>query len=388
MRKVLHLRTVVGRGGGPEKTILNSPRFLADEYRMRLAYLRPEGDPEYDMPARAARIGAALVDIPERGPIDPRAIRHLAREIRDFRPDILHAHDYKTNLLAVLLGPRYGARVVTTVHGYVVRSGRLSAYYLADRWSLRRMDHVIAVSEDLDALLQRWGIDRSRRTLVQNAIDTEAYARREPIPAAKSRLGLRPGGLVVGAVGRLSPEKGFDLLIRSLARLVSDGFDVELMIAGEGGERPRLEGLVRELGLDGRVRLLGHRTDVTELYQAMDVYVLSSLREGLPNVLLEAMAMGVPVVATRIAGVPRLVADEVSGLLVDPGSPDGLAAGMSRLLSDPEARARLGQSGRRTVEESFSFRVRMEKIRAIYDQVLGRGAVSPARHDVPTAIPS
>src|SRR5262249_41949557 len=128
-RGVLHLRTVSGRGGGPEKTLLNSPRFLDDRYDVRLAYIRPAYDPAYDLPARAKVMGVHLTDIPERGPADPRAVWRLARAIMSFQPEILHAHDYKTNFLGLLLGRCFGIRTITTLHGYVTRGGRLELYY-------------------------------------------------------------------------------------------------------------------------------------------------------------------------------------------------------------------------------------------------------------------
>ncbi len=165
----------------------------------------------------------------------------------------------------------------------------------------------------------------------------------------------------------MSPEKGFDLLIRAVAQLVSHGLDVGLLIAGEGDERLRLQALIDELGLADRVKLLGYCSDTRGLYQALDAYVLSSLREGLPNVLLEAMALEVPVVATRIAGVPRLIEDGLNGVLVEPGDANGLTAAVRQLAGDASLRSRLGQAGRQTIEERYSFAVRMEKVRRVYD---------------------
>ena len=145
-----------------------------------------------------------------------------------------------------------------------------------------------------------------------------------------------------------------------------------LLIAGEGDEEPRLRTLVAELGCGERVRLLGYRADVTELYQALDVFALSSRREGLPNVLLEAMALEVPVVATRIAGVPKLIDDENNGLLIQPGSVDELTDALERLLRDGELRKRLARAGRETIAARYSFAARMRKVQAIYDDLLGR----------------
>jgi glycosyltransferase involved in cell wall biosynthesis len=144
------------------------------------------------------------------------------------------------------------------------------------------------------------------------------------------------------------------------------------VIAGEGDERPRLQALVGELGLGERVRLLGYCPDTGALYQAVDVYVLSSLREGLPNVLLEAVALETPVVSIRIAGVPRLVRDGENGLLVEPGDVGALAAAVRRVAGDAELRARLGRAGRATIEQGYSYAMRKEKIRRVYDG-LGAG---------------
>jgi glycosyltransferase involved in cell wall biosynthesis len=370
--RVLHLRTVCGRGGGPEKTLLNSPRFLQGYYDLRLAYIRPADDTEYDMPARARRLGVDLVDIPERHGLDPRTLVRLAREIRAFRPDILHAHDYKTNVLAVLLGRLFGVRTLTTLHGYVSRGGRLETYYRLDRWAQRHLDHIIAVSDDLFQMLIDLGVPPARRSLVRNAIDAQQYARRRPAGVARACLGLDPALPLVGAVGRLAAEKGFDLLIRAFDRLLTEGRDAALVIAGEGEDRGRLEGLIARLNRGDRIRLLGYTADVCGLYEALDVFALSSLREGLPNVVLEAMAIEVPVIATRVAGIPNLIEDGVSGLLVTPGSVEELTAALRRVLDEADLRRRLAHAGRQAVETRHSFARRMEHVRSIYDRLLGR----------------
>jgi glycosyltransferase involved in cell wall biosynthesis len=365
--RVLHLRTVSRHGGGPEKTLLNSPRFLKGAYDLLLAYIRPEGDPEYDMPERARQMGVDLVDIPERNGRDPRTLWRLVQIIKDFRPDILHPHDYKTNVLAVILGRWFRIPTVTTMHGYVSHEGRLPLYYRIDQWALRHLDHVIAVSADLERIVIDLGIPAKRRSLVHNAIDAQEFSRSRSVEQARQQLGVGSTRPLIGAVGRLGQEKGFDVLIRAVDRLLQRGVDVDLMIVGEGEDRPRLEALIGQLGRSERIRLLGHRKDVKELYEAMDVFALSSLREGLPNVVLEAMAMEVPVVATRVAGVPALINHDANGLLVDPGNLEGLTESLARLLGDAELRQRLRQGGRETVETRFSFAARMEKIRAIYD---------------------
>jgi glycosyltransferase involved in cell wall biosynthesis len=370
---VLETRVVRGSGGGPDKTILNTPRFLAStRYRTLCAYMHPPGDPGFEQIKRKALAWSApLLSIPDRGPLDWRVVSELAKVCRRERVAIWHGHDYKSNALGLLLRRIHRMKLVTTVHGWGVQATLRTPFYnRLDRFCLPHYDRVICVSEDLRAACLFRGVAESRCVLVPNAIDTDQFRRGRPATAAKAALGFPPGCLLIGAVGRLSGEKGFDVLIGAADRLVREGRDVGLAIAGEGPELRRLQDLIDGLGRGNRFRLLGYVADPSPLYEAMDAYALSSLSEGLPNVLLEAMAFEVPVVATRVAGVPRLLDDGEDGLLVAPGSVDELAAALGRLLHDDTLRARLQASARRTVEGRYSFAARMEKIRDLYDDLL------------------
>ena len=377
---VLDARVVTGAGGGPDKTILNSPRFLAAAgYRMLCAYMHPPGDPGFDtVRQRAARWEAPLLSIPDRGAWDWRVLPQFLEICRRERVAIWHGHDYKSNLIGLLLRPFWPMRLITTVHGWVDRRVRL--YYGIDRLCLRHYERVICVSEDLHEECLGRGVEKGRCVLIENGIDTRQFSRGLATDEAKASLGIPSRHLVVGAVGRLSAEKGFDVLIRAADRLLRAGLDLELLIAGEGDQEPRLRALISELGREDRVRLLGFRADTHDLYQAMDVFALTSLREGLPNAVLEAMALEVPVVSTRIAGIPRLIRHEENGLLVAPGSVDELVPALARLLESAELRDRLRHEGRSTIEKRYSFETRMQKIRALYDQLLG-GPAPPLHLD-------
>jgi glycosyltransferase involved in cell wall biosynthesis len=375
---VLHVRVVTGYGGGPEKTILNSPRYLTSlGYRAALAYLHPPGDPGFtQLQQRAAAAGAELISIPDRGPADLSVIWRLARLCRQRRVAIWHGHDYKSNALGLLLRRVWPMRLVTTLHGWTNLSGRVPLYVRVDKWCLPRYEAAICVSEDLAAECRGLGLADERVHLVHNAIDTREYARRLPRCEAKRAWGVPEEALLVGAVGRLSDEKGFDLLIRGVHGLRQKGLPVVLAIAGEGPTRAALQRLIAELKAAAYVRLLGHLADPRGLYEALDLFVLSSHREGLPNVVLEAMAMEAPVVATRVAGVPSLVEDGRSGLVVPPGDLPALADAMERLLRDVALRGALAEQARQRVETHFSFDRRMAKVARIYDRLLARPAAS------------
>ncbi len=371
---VLHVRVVTGHGGGPEKTILNSPRFLTRlGYRSKLAYLHPPGDPGIDqLQKRGRALNAEVISIPDRGLFDLGVIRRLIRICREEQVAIWHGHDYKSNLLGLLIRPFVPMQLVTTLHGWGVLTGRMPLYNQIDKWCLKYYRAVICVTDDMLAECDRWHVSPVRRYVVHNAIDLEAYRREGDRGSAKRELGLPVDGMLVGAVGRLSPEKGFDLLIGAVVQLRQGGTPVSLAIAGEGQERESLERQIRESRCADYVKLLGHVADPKRFYEAMDIYALSSYSEGLPNVVLEAMAMEVPVLATRIASVPMLLDDGRCGVIVEPGSTNSLAAGIERLSIDTALRHSFAASARSRLQARFSFDERMKKIVRIYNEVLGR----------------
>jgi len=369
---VFDTRVVTGAGGGPEKTILNSPRFLEPlGYRMICGYMHPPGDPGYEViRQKAERAGAPLVSIPDRGPWDWRVVTGLLAVCRRENVAVWHGHDYKTNALGLLLRRFWPMRLVTTVHGWVQQTARTPLYYKLDQLCLPRYERVICVSDDLFSTCLDCGVSAHKLVLLENGIDATDYTRSRSVTEAKAALGFPTGGVIIGAVGRLSGEKAFDVLIRAVHAVIQKGIDARLVIVGEGAERTNLERLAGFLGIAERVSLPGWQADVRGYFEAMDVFALSSLREGLPNVVLEAMALEVPVVATRVNGVPRLVQDGRNGLLVDAGDEAGLATALLGILGNEGLQTVFRAAGRRTVEGRYSFAARMLKLKRLYDELL------------------
>ena len=367
---ILDARVLSGSGGGPDKTLINSPPYLAAAgYRMLCAYLHDPDDRGFELlRQKAALAGTPLISIADRGPFDWRVVGRLLDVCRREKVRVWHGHDYKTNALGLVLRRFHPIRLVTTVHGWVDHTGRTPFYYFLDRQLLRYYERVFCVSEDLVTGCRRAGVPKSRCELLVNGIDINAFRRTRTPAAARAALGF-PEALTIGALGRLSTEKGFDILIRAVDRLLVAGMDVRLVIAGEGPELEALTRLIGELRRDERIRLLGYRGDLVPLYESMDVYALSSYREGLPNVLLEAMAMETPVVATRINGVPQLIRPGETGEMVEAGSIEQMAAALGRLLRDAATRERYAAAGRRLIEERDSFAGRMAKLIQLYDEM-------------------
>ncbi len=363
---VLHVRCVSGRGGGPEKTILRSPEHLARlGYRGAASYLHDPADEGFaELSAWAEREGCPWWPMPDGGALDRTLVPKYQALCEEHDVRIWHGHDYKSNLIGLWVNKRLARKMtlVTTAHGWVHKTWKTPLYFAIDRWCLRRYEHVIAVSGDLFRACQKARVSAERLTLIHNAIESDRF-----LPnAATAAAATTRQRFTLGAVGRLAHEKGFDHLIDAVARLRQEGHDVALEIAGEGPEKDALAAQIEASGQADAMRLLGHQSDKHALYSRFDAFVLSSLREGLPNVILEAMAMELPIVSTRCGGVEEALDDGVEALLCASGSADALHAPLLRLLQDAALRRRLGQAARARVERQFDFAGRMARIAGIY----------------------
>lgn len=368
---VLHTRVVTGTGGGPEKTILNSPRFLTEHgIDSACLFMRPPGDPGFaTLEQKAAACNAEIIGIDDNGPLDRGVVKHCVRVCRDRNVTVWHAHDYKSNAIGLLVKKQHPMHLVTTTHGWVRKTWKTPLYYAIDRFCLKRYQQVVCVSQDLHDACRKLRISDERLHLIDNAIVADDYDLSEATPAERAAFGVTDGRVLLGACGRLSEEKGFDLLISAVSNLAKQGMDVGLIIVGEGHLREQLQHQIDDAGMQDRITLAGFLSDPRQLYRAIDLFVLSSLREGLPNVVLEAMASGRPVLTTKVNGIPRLVTDNENGLIIDCGSTDQIESGLKRLISAPDLAKALAAAGRRTVEQQFSFRKRLERMVQVYDNL-------------------
>jgi sugar transferase (PEP-CTERM/EpsH1 system associated) len=279
----------------------------------------------------------------------------MARLFRSLRPDIVHSRNW--SCVDAIVGARLAGVpiVVHSEHGRDAMDphGRNTRRRLGRRALGPLVTQFVTVSLDLGRwLVEDVGVPAHKVVSICNGVDTKRFApgARE---AARGALGIGAEGFVVGTVARLDPVKDQVGLIRAFNQVVSDPRAL-LVIGGDGAARPEIEGAISALGLEGRVRLLGERNDVPQVLAAFDVFVLCSVGEGISNTILEAMATGLPVIATRVGGNPELVVDEVTGLLVEPRQPDRLAAAMRRYLEDPELMARHGRAARERATSQFS----------------------------------
>jgi glycosyltransferase involved in cell wall biosynthesis len=271
--------------------------------------------------------------------------------------------------------------VVAVSRGWTGENFKVRLYERLDRFTLAWMDRVVCVSQGQADKVRRTGVSPGRLRVIRNAIRADRFA--EPKPRYRELLhGFfpKPPGLIVGAAGRLSPEKGFGVLVRAAEQVCRQRPDVGFVLFGEGPLRERLQRDIALAGLGGRFVMAGLRGDLDAFMPHLDLVVLPSFTEGLPNVALEAMAASVSVVATAVGGTPEVVEDGVTGCLVPAGDEDALAAGITRILGSPERQA-MGQRGRERVLRDFTFEAQARQYeRLLRELACERQPKAVARH--------
>lgn len=316
----------------------------------------------------------------QRMPLDPALITQALSVIREHDINVIQTHGYKSNAIGFVLRMLCRCPWIGFAHGYIDDNRRNRIYNRVDRLVLRKADRVVAVSGSMKALLARHGVPEGKISVVHNAIDPKAAVPGASRDEVLRRHGLAPDDLVVGVIGRLNPEKGQMIFLRAMEKAARAAPGVKALIIGDGQDRPALENFCRETGLAGRVLFLGYQDKVADYYQILDLLVLPSLSEGLPNTILEAMSFGIPVLASEVGGVPEVI-ENGNGVMVPPGDAEALAAGMIKLLGDRALRQAIGSKGRQSLVPRFAAAGRAQRIAGLYEELLaGPAAAQMTRH--------
>ncbi|MFO7900712.1 MAG: glycosyltransferase family 4 protein [Planctomycetota bacterium] len=307
---------------------------------------------------------------------DARALMGLYQAIREGRYDVVHTHISKAGVLGRLAARKAGVRaIVHTYHGEVAEVAAAglapSVFRLAERLAARATSRFVAVSQHTaEECLARGIGTRAQYRVIHNGIDLDRFSR-EQVERPFADSGPGP---VVGVVGSLTAEKRVDVLLRAVQQLTSEYPALLVCVVGDGPLRDHLQGMAQQLQLGERVQFPGLVPDVRPWLARFDVLVSPSEREGLPTVLLEALAMGCPVVASRVGGVPEIIQHGRTGLLVKPNDPRAIEDAIRRLLRSPEQRELLRREGRRRAVSSFGLDTMLRRTEAVYDELLSRGS--------------
>jgi glycosyltransferase involved in cell wall biosynthesis len=364
--RVLELLVSTDLGGGPAHVRDLVAGLAGDEFQFTVAG-PPGGAYEGEFTALGARFVSVRADR-----LSPAVLRRVVRLIREHRIEIVHSHGKGAGLYGRIAARLTGAAAIHTFHGIHYRSyPRL--YLTVERYLARHGFAVVHVSASQAREAQALGLAPAGRSrLVVNGVDAarvRAAIAREPL--SRAALGLDPGALVLGTVARFDPVKGLDVLLRAFAQVLARRPTAQLLLVGDGPEAARLRDLAGALGLAGRAVFAGPVKDAARGLPALDLYVSASHREGLPLALLEAMVCGLPVLATRVPGHVDVVEDGVTGVLVPPGDPTGLAGAAVELLEDPTRRRGLGEAGRARAETHFGLSRLLAEMRDLYREAGG-----------------
>jgi len=341
--------------GGPERQMLGLSLALAESIQSTILCFRDHASSRpFLKQLDAAGIPARM--IAHANPRFLRMIADVAAELRRERADLLVCHGYKADVIGWFAARRVGIPVVAVSRGWTAHTRKVRAYETLDRRMLRRMDAVVCVSAGQAAKVARAAIRPDRLHVIHNSIDPARFHNGATGGRAiLEGLFASPRSAIIAAVGRQSPEKGFDQLVDAARLLARDDDRIGIVLVGDGPDRSMLEALVRDWRLQSSVVFMGFRGDVDRLLPGADILAQSSHTEGLPNVVLEACAAGLPVVATDVGGTSEIIEDGVNGFLVPAADPKALAQRLLDLVRSRDLRHQMGSRGRDLVRARFSF---------------------------------
>lgn len=364
--KVLHLIDSAGMYGA-ERVILT----LLDELKESpfpgiVGCIRDNnsGVPQIIEEAQKKRIETKLFTI-RRG-FNPKGIAQILHYVKRNSIRIVHSHGYKPNIFLSVV-PHNGMTVLSTVHGWSKQNATMRGkiYEFFDSLSLRMMHKVIAVSKAVSKDLVGRGLKKEMIEIIYNGIkidQTDSVASRE--------TGTQQNKLTFGAVGRLTKVKGYQYLIEAMASVVAAIPDSRLIIAGDGPVKNELLQKISRLGLNSNIVLVGYQTSIQQFLSGIDLFIMPSLSEGLPMALLEAMAYGKPVLASSVGGIPEVITDGESGVLVPPADSNALSRGILKLCMDQDFRTGMSQRAKELVGKTFSSGNMAEQYAALYSRFI------------------
>lgn len=361
---------------GPMKPLLMfSNRMRTDSGNLRaishsvittIRGVRSETPPSNAFLAAAKAIGLDVDLVYERFALDPFVIGQMAAHLRQCKPDVVETHDFKSHFLMWLLRRRKELRDFRWLafhHGYTKMSTRVRAYQQLDRISLPTADGVVTLCNPFVTQLMDRGVTRKKISVIANAVEQHESPTQGELDALRMSLGMEQRDRIILSVGRLSGEKGHSELIEAFRALAKSNNNLRLLLVGDGGEAVRLKAEARDLG--DRVVFAGHRKDAWPFYHLAEIFVLPSHTEGSPLVLFEAMAAGLPIVATAVGGIPETVEDGISAVLIPPETIPALQSALADLLANPVKERSLSSAAIEQVKK-FSPEAYSAKLSAIY----------------------
>ena len=368
---ILHLRDTF-EIGGPGKTILETVSHIDNiKYRIHIAVFVARWETsETPFVLEARKKGYSIHIIRSYNQYDPRVVHKTIDLVRQLKIDIIHTHESLSNVVGLLVSRLCRVVIVTTLHGWINNSFKDKLKISFDATILRFFNSVIVVSEAMRKQVVSLRVPSQKVKTLHNSIVIDKY--RKDIP--EGYIGdlvcqdlKRP---IIGAIGRLNAEKGHKDFVKAASIVLGKGYDPTFVIVGDGPEKGNLRRTIESLKVQSNVFLTGYIRDIQSVFRDLQLMVLPSYTEGLPNVALEALLMEVPVVATNVGGTPEIIRNGETGVLIYPASPDQLSDRIIEYLVNPEEFIRMARAGSSLVRKDFSFVNRTKKLEMLYDELM------------------
>lgn len=371
MYRIAQVISSAGVGGGERHLLLLGRYLHGGEFHF--SFILPEEGVFCDQLRRA---GMPYQVVPMKTKVAVGARRKIRRALQEMEADLAHCHGARANWYGRTAARRAGAVLFCTVHNslkdYPYPSWRRRLYLALERRTAPLVDQWIAVSNSIRKdLVEYYRVPAAKIEVIANGVDPLDLQVQRTREQVRRDLSVADGDLVLLAAARMTEQKGHRFLLEAVSTLRNRWGALRCLLAGDGPARPRLERQARELGIADRVRFLGFRSDIPDLIRASDIYVLPSLSEGMPLGLLEAMALGCPVVACAVSGVPEIVRDRINGLLAPPADAPALARLLGELAAHPEMRLPLASAAQATVQEHFTARAMAGRVGELYRRRIG-----------------
>lgn len=301
-----------------------------------------------------------------------RSMNMLFIILRKNKYDIVHTNGYFADIIGVPISKLLGISHISTCHGFIKTDRKLSFYNALNRFTLRFATLVIAVSESIKEQLINNGLEESNISVIQNAVEISNVneSLRKDRKEKKSILDLSQDDFVVAYIGRLSEEKGIQHLIKAYSIIEKRNAYIRLIIIGDGPDKNKLIELVTKKRLTDKVSFVGFQNDIESWLAAIDIFILPSLTEGTPMALLEAMSFGLPVIASAVGGVPKVIKSMINGILVSPANPNQIADAIIKLYNNDELRLKIARKAAETIATHFSINQWITKIESVYLDII------------------
>jgi len=373
---ILHLRDSPWVDG-PGRTIIETAASIdKSRFHYVIGGFSSDGQTESPLIDAASQRGLHAITIKERRAFDINVFRQILEYVDKNNIHIIHTHEFRSDVIGLVCAKIKRVKVMITLHGWISNgiSGKVKT--VLDKSLLHFFDHIVVVSERMKNQVLSLRVPERKVSLLNNCIIADRYHKDPFDKGFKAELGFTQDTVLIGSIGRLSPEKGQDILIQAASEVLRRNNNARFIFVGVGPEQPKLASLSEKLGIADYIKFVGYHKDMQRIYNSLDLVVQSSYTEGLPNVLLEALLMEVPVVATDVGGTPEIIKEQETGILINPGAIDEMVEQINKYFDNSDYFQNMAKSGKLHVSDAFNFAQRTKKEEFIYQNMIcdrGRG---------------